>query len=193
MRRLTLHLPAPSDLGSGLLSVPPEAELTVDARLESVVEGVLASGSVTVPLQGECGRCLDPIDDELEVEFQELFAYVDSTTSETTEDEVASLDGDLLDLEPTLRDAIVLALPMSPLCQPDCPGLCAVCGERLEQLGDVHEHPVLDPRWAALQRLTLDDDPASDGRTGDDRTGDDGTAGDRTPDDGTPPDPAASR
>ena len=73
------------------------------------------------------------------------------------DDEELSLDGDLLDLEPVLRDAVVLALPMSPLCQEDCPGLCVQCGVRLADAGPAHRHEdAPDPRWAALSSLTTD-------------------------------------
>ena len=92
------------------------------------MEGVLASGQARVSLAGECARCLEPIEDELEVEFQELYVYPES---EAEEDEASRLDGELLDLEPTLRDAVVLALPFQPVCQPDCQGLCLECGARL--------------------------------------------------------------
>jgi uncharacterized protein len=64
------------------------------------------------------------------------------------------LDGDLLDLEPALRDAVVLALPMSPLCREDCPGLCIECGVPLADAGPGHRHDEpADPRWAALDQF----------------------------------------
>jgi uncharacterized protein len=140
------------------------------------MEGVLVSGTARATLRGECGRCLEPVDDVVEVDLQELYAYPDSTTSETTEDdETARLDGELLDLEPLLRDAVVLALPMTPLCRPGCPGLCSVCGERLPEGGEPHDHPVLDPRWAALAAFRNNgepDMPGSDAGSGlDDGTG----------------------
>jgi uncharacterized protein len=70
------------------------------------------------------------------------------------DDEEHYLDGDLLDLEPVLRDAVVLALPMSPLCLQDCPGLCVVCGVPLDDAGPGHGHDDSpDPRWAALEQL----------------------------------------
>ena len=72
-------------------------------------------------------------------------------------DETARMQGDFLDLEPVLRDAVVLALPLTPLCQEDCSGLCVECGERLDDLPEDHAHGTPDPRWAALQGLT--DDP----------------------------------
>ena len=127
------------------------AQLDLDLRLESVSEGILVSGTVTAPINGECARCLDPIDDMLTVDLQELFAYPDSITEDTTdEDEVHRLVGDLLDLEPVVRDAVVLGLPFSPLCRPDCAGLCPECGQRLDDLPDDHSHNQIDARWAGL-------------------------------------------
>ena len=121
--------------------MPEGAPLELDLRLESVTEGVLVTGTVTAPLTGECGRCLDPVDDDLEVEVCELFAYPNSATDETTEqDEVYRIEGDLLDVEPVVRDAVVLALPWTPLCRPDCAGLCPDCGQRLDDLPAGHTH-----------------------------------------------------
>ena len=86
--------------------------------------------------------------------FQELYAYEHSTTDETTdEDEVGRMQGDLIDLEPDLRDAVVLALPNHPLCREDCPGLCPECGVHWDDLPADHSHQQVDPRWAALDRL----------------------------------------
>jgi uncharacterized protein len=131
--------------------VPEGAPLTLELRLESVTEGVLVTGTVSAPVTGQCGRCLDPVTDELDVEICELFAYRDSVTDETTEqDEVHRIDGDLLDVEPVVRDVVVLALPWTPLCRPDCPGLCTGCGQRLDELPAGHTHDMMDPRWAAL-------------------------------------------
>jgi uncharacterized protein len=142
---------APDDLGIDLVRVPPGADLRLELRLESVTEGVLVTGTVTAPVTGECGRCLDPVSDEVRVEVCELFAYPDSVTDETSgEDEVYRIDGDYLDVEPVVRDAVVLGLPWTPLCRPDCGGLCPTCGERMDDLPDGHTHEVVDPRWAAL-------------------------------------------
>jgi uncharacterized protein len=155
MRTVERTVPAPEGLGLELIGVPPRAELAVALRLESVSEGVLVSGTVTGPVEGECSRCLRPINETLEVTIQELFAYAHSTTDETTdEDEVGRLQGDLIDLAPVLRDAVVLALPTNPLCREDCPGLCPECGVRWDELPDDHNHRQVDPRWAALTQIT---------------------------------------
>lgn len=156
MREVHFPAPAPADLGVALIGVPPGAELDLDLRLESVMEGVLVSGVVTMPLTGECGRCLEPVSDELAVDLQELYAYSDSDTRDDDEG-IARMEGDLLDLEPALRDAVVLALPLTPLCRPDCAGLCADCGERLDDLPADHGHGATDVRWAALQGFSTND------------------------------------
>jgi uncharacterized protein len=155
MREYRRSVPAPTRLGLDIIGVPEGAPLAVDVRLESVTEGVLVTGTATGPLTGECGRCLDPVSDELVVDFRELFAYPDSVTEETTDqDEVHRLDGDFLDVEAVVRDAVVLGLPWTPLCRPDCAGLCPTCGQRLDDLPADHTHEMLDPRWAALAAFT---------------------------------------
>jgi uncharacterized protein len=142
---------APEQFGLDMIGVPDGAPLVLTVRLESVTEGVLATGSVDGEVRGECGRCLIDFTDELDAEFVELFAYPNSATDKTTEeDEVPRLEGDYLDLEAVVRDAVVLSLPLTPLCRPDCRGLCSECGERLDDLPEDHSHEQLDPRWAAL-------------------------------------------
>jgi uncharacterized protein len=152
-------VPAPADLGIEVLSVPEGAPVELDLRLEAVMEGVLVTGTAKAGLEGECARCLEPIRDDLEVTFQELSVYDDIRGAEGADedDEVSMLQDDLLDLEPLLRDAVVLALPFQPLCEDDCPGLCVECGVRLkDEPGHTHE-AAIDPRWAALQSLTDED------------------------------------
>jgi uncharacterized protein len=144
--------PATHALGvEGVIAAPAGTEVELDMLLESVVEGVLVSGTASVPVVGECSRCLDPISSRVEATFTELFAYPDSTTDATTdEDEVSRLVHDQVDLEPVVRDAIVLALPNAPLCADDCAGLCPGCGGKWADLGPDHRHETIDPRWAAL-------------------------------------------
>ncbi len=151
-------VPAPEGLGVALARVPPGAEIELVLRLESVVEGVLVTGTAEYEVVGECARCLDPVSYDEEAEFAELFVYPATDArgreiDEGEEDEEAPsrIEGDMVDLEPLVRDAVVLRLPIAPLCQENCPGLCATCGERLEDPGHVHEE--IDPRWEALARL----------------------------------------
>jgi uncharacterized protein len=156
MRVVERTVPAPADLGLEMIGVAEGDLLELRLRLESVSEGVLVSGTVSGHLTGECGRCLRPIDDELDVTVQELYAYEHSATDETTDDdEVGRLQDDLIDLEPALRDAVVLSLPPTPLCRDDCPGLCPECGVPLDELPSGHRHGQLDPRWAALSQMQI--------------------------------------
>jgi uncharacterized protein len=150
--------------------VPAGTEVDVTVRLEAVHEGVLVTGTATAPVSGECARCLEPVTSAVEASFQELYHY-DPGPSEDEED-VLLLEGDLLDLEPALRDAVVLALPLSPLCSDDCAGLCARCGVRLADAGPGHRHEdAVLPEWEALRQFN--------GFDTEDQTGRQNGAGDR--------------
>jgi len=155
-RQVERTVPAPADLGIEVLRVPEGSPVDIDLRLEAVMEGVLVTGSASADLEGECARCLEPISEVSEVTFQELFVYDHQDYSSEEDDGVSKLEGDLIDLEPLLRDAVVLALPFQPLCEDDCPGLCIECGARLADDPDhAHEEPI-DPRWAGLTALQQD-------------------------------------
>lgn len=153
MQRVSRTVPAPAGLGLEAIGVgvPEGSEIELDARLESVQEGVLVTASVRATVAGECSRCLDPIDHEVDLDVQELFFYEPPRGEEEDED-APTLDGDLLDLEPAVRDAVVLGLPVAPLCRDDCPGLCSECGAHLADDPE-HRHETSDPRWSALQEL----------------------------------------
>jgi uncharacterized protein len=153
MRKDSRTVPAPADLGVEMVGVPEDADIELDIRLEAVMEGVLVSGAARAPLSGECGRCLEPLTSSIEVDFQELYVYSDTRSGESAEEDERRLEGDFIDLQPVVRDAMVLALPLSPLCQDDCPGLCSECGVRLADAGPDHDHDAVDPRWAALQGM----------------------------------------
>jgi uncharacterized protein len=140
---------APDGWGLDLVRVPAGTPVVIDARFESVMDGVLVTATVELPVAAECGRCLDPIDLELRVPIQELFSYV----RDSEDDEALTLDGDVLDLESVVRDAVVLDLPMNPLCDPDCEGLCPTCGARMADVEPDHSHVEVDPRWASLALL----------------------------------------
>ena len=151
MHEIERTLPAPAGWRVELIGVPEGAEVRLRLRLESVMEGVLVSGEVDVPVAGSCARCLEPIEDILELDVQELFAYEGSTTEATSEeDEVRRVEGEHIDLEPMVRDLVVLSLPLAPTCTEDCAGLCVDCGQRLDDLPADHTHERLDPRWAGL-------------------------------------------
>jgi len=149
---------APDGLGSGLVLVPVGGDVALDLRFEAVSEGVLVTGSAVAPLSGECARCLDPLTSSIEVGFQELYRYLPDPGEDEDDGEERFLDGDFLDLEPAFRDAVVLALPLSPLCRDDCPGLCAECGAKLADVGADHRHgDKVDPRWGSLAKLEIND------------------------------------
>jgi uncharacterized protein len=154
MRVVKRTVQAPAEFGTEVIGVPQGADVELDLRLESVMEGVLVSGTAHVPVTGECVRCLGEVTDELDVTLTELFAYPDRVV-EDQDDEVRELQDELIDLEPALRDAVVLALPFQPVCREDCAGLCSECGARLDD-DPGHRHESADPRWAALQGM-LDD------------------------------------
>jgi uncharacterized protein len=144
-REVSLSVPAPADLGIDVLRVREGEPVEIDLRLEAVLEGVLVTGTARAELSGECARCLEPISETTEVTFQELFLYDDDRGSSEEDDEVSMLKGDLFDLEPLLRDAVVLALPFQPLCRDDCPGLCVECGARLADDPDHAHEAAIDP------------------------------------------------
>ena len=150
-------MPAPSDLGTELIGIPAGADLELDLRLESVLEGVLVSGQARGPLAGQCVRCLDDLDAQIEVDLQELFVYPERAEQDD-DDELREIEDERIDLEPALRDAVVLALPFQPVCRPDCPGLCPQCGQRLAD-DPQHGHEEQDPRWEALRVLAHEGDP----------------------------------
>jgi uncharacterized protein len=164
MMTFSESVPNPSRIGLDLVGIDEGAPLKLDLRMESVSEGVLVTGTVSAPTSGECARCLTPINGEVEIDLTELFAYPDSATDETTEaDEIGRVGGsgqpDTVDLEQPIIDAIGLALPLSPLCGPDCMGLCPQCGVPLATAEPDHHHDQIDPRWAKLAGLLDQDEP----------------------------------
>jgi uncharacterized protein len=151
-REETRTIPAPDPLRVELAGVPAGADMEVTVLLEAVHEGVLVTGTATAPVSGECARCLEPVTSSVEASFQELYHYEPSP--EEDDEDMLLLDGDLLDVEPVLRDAVVLALPLSPLCSDDCAGLCPECGVRLADAGPGHQHDdAVLPEWEALRQL----------------------------------------
>jgi uncharacterized protein len=157
VRTQTLTVPAPAHVHAGLAGVPEGAEIALRVQMEAVSEGVLVTATAHAPVTGECARCLEPVHQQVDVSFQELFVYAAADGAEADGADAGDgypLHGDLFDLEPALHDALVLALPLAPLCREDCPGLCVECGVQLAAAGPDHAHgPVVDPRWAGLQQV----------------------------------------
>ncbi|WP_420122449.1 YceD family protein [Nakamurella sp.] len=165
MRTLRIAIPLDTPMGLDVVAVPAGAEVDLDVRLESVAEGVLVSGTAAATATGQCARCLIEVTEPVVAGIRELFAFPDSATAATTdEDEIPLVVDDRIDLEQVVRDEVVTALPMAPLCRPDCRGLCIECGGRLDDLEPDHSHEILDPRWAALRDRFGTETPESTGR-----------------------------
>ena len=136
-------------LQTELARVDTERPIEVDLLMESVVEGILASGPVEAVVALSCARCLKPFEDGFRVEVQELFAGGGAA------DEDYRIDEGIVDLEPLIRDAVVTSLPFAPLCRPDCLGLCSRCGGDLN-LGECSCPPETDARWEALSQIRVE-------------------------------------
>lgn len=163
MVTVTRSVPAPAGLGVVMARVPEGSPIDLDLRLESVLEGVLVSGTADLQISAECSRCLEPFDWHEEIDITELFRYPATdahgaivVVEDESEDPLPVLQDDLIDLQPVLRDAVVLDLPLAPVCSEDCLGLCPECGFRLEE-DPQHMHETTDPRWAALAALAEPD------------------------------------
>jgi len=163
-----LDLEITEPVGVDLLSVKPGEIIELDLRIQSVDEGVLTMGRVMAQASGECTRCLDGITWPIDESFTELFYYETAASKsagkkrgkersakdsevDLEEADLYYMDGDEIDLELPVRDAVILNLEVNPLCSEDCPGLCQVCGEKWRALPKEHSHTEADPRWAALK------------------------------------------
>lgn len=157
MHELEREAGAPSELGTDVIRVEEGSPLLLTLRMESVLEGVLVTGSVRGTATGACVRCLDPVAQPVDGRFQELFVHADRhdhhlAVGDEDADEEYRIEDGLIDLDPVVRDTVVPALPFQPVCRPDCPGLCSVCGQPLAEDPE-HQHDEIDPRWAALSAL----------------------------------------
>jgi uncharacterized protein len=163
MREQSLDIAVPDTLGAGVIAVRTGAQMQIDLRFEALHEGLLVSGHASAEATGECSRCLIDISEPVEVDFAELFAY------DASEEFDFQVHDDHVDVEPVVRDAVVLSLPFQPVCRPDCPGLDPVTGERLADVGERAVPEAVDPRWAALSGLQLagDDDTTKTTEDGD--------------------------
>jgi uncharacterized protein len=170
MKEYQLDLEILEPVGVPLVAVPAGDVIEVDMRLESVAEGILLSADLYAIAKGECIRCLDPVEITVERKIQELYRYEptndkggkrkrhSSRTDNSDEIDLDAvdelwLDGNEMNLEIPIRDAVVLDLPVNPLCSDECLGLCPDCGEKWEKLPEDHAHEVIDARWAGLAGL----------------------------------------
>jgi uncharacterized protein len=143
-RRLRLD-----DLGVVATRVDPEADVVLDLALEAFSGGIAVSGRVEVPWTGECRRCLEVVRGTTTQRVQEIFGGAEG------DEDAYPLDQDEIDLEPMVRDVVAGALPLVPLCRPDCPGPAPEAFPTGTAADDAE--PAADPRWAALDELTFDD------------------------------------
>jgi uncharacterized protein len=139
------------DMATELARVPAEDPVRIEVLMESVVEGIVVSGPLTGRIAFRCARCLRDFSQDFRYEVEELFA----SGAAADRDEYAIAEGHI-DLEPMVRDAVVLSMPFSPLCREDCLGLCERCGGD-RNLGECRCGPEVDPRWAPLGELRLED------------------------------------
>jgi uncharacterized protein len=164
MKEYQLDIPAHVRIGVPLIAVPEGDLVELDVRLESVTEGVLASADIYAIAHGECIRCLDPVEVVIDRKIQELYRYEptnekgrkkrrDDEDVDLEGEEELQMEGDLMDLEIPIIDAIILTLPVNPLCSDECLGLCPDCGEKWENLPEGHAHEVIDARWSGLDGL----------------------------------------
>ncbi len=145
----------PEGVGTSSMRAEPGVVLPIEVDLTSVDGGVLVRLTTAVDLVGECVRCLDPVTEHHDVEAAEV--YVEPGSDADADDDAPRIGPhDTLDLEPLVRDSVITLVDPLPLCRPDCPGLCPVCGERLADLPAGHAHETLDPRLASLAVLLED-------------------------------------
>jgi uncharacterized protein len=136
--------------------VPTGTTLTVVVRIEAVSDGVLVKGTAQVPWVSSCRRCLDPITGATTSSFQEMYS------EKPVEDDTYPIRHDAIDLELVAREAILLDLPLAPLCREECAGLCVTCGSNLNDGACSCPAVVTDVRWAGLSGLTFSEsDPTN--------------------------------
>ncbi len=166
MRRLERVVSAPEGMANPVLAVAPGSGVEVGLLLESVVDGVLVTAEVDYPVTGECSRCLDPLATIRSTAFSELYLWESPEIVDPDTEPLPEVEAGFIDLADAIRDAIVLDMPLAPLCAEDCPGLCPRCGARLADEPD-HRHDEVDPRWGALAAWQEAPDAASEEAMGD--------------------------
>lgn len=160
--------PAPEGIGDTIVGIDEGADVTVTGSFDSIVDGIIFTGRVSAPAHAECTRCLKPIEHPWTADVTAFFPFepvrdsragnakgeVDIVAGEDESEDTYPLsrDGAFADIEALLRDTLTEALPLQPLCRPDCRGLCSQCGADLNEEPD-HHHDVTDIRFAELAGL----------------------------------------
>jgi uncharacterized protein len=149
-RRLEVEL-APVPLSLGGQEYVATAEDPARVEISRTAHGYAFRLGFRGAVSGPCVRCLEQAKLELEIEGREI------EEPRSTEEELRTpyVQDEMLDIGSWARDALVLAVPAKVLCRPDCAGLCAVCGESLNDANPAeHEHEqARDSRWAKLDEL----------------------------------------
>jgi uncharacterized protein len=148
MRDVDVEAPV-RGIGNGAAEVPANMPVQARLHLERVSDGVVVRGEIAAQWDGQCSRCLTAVGAEMRVHVDELFE------EEPIEGETYRLDHALLDLEPMVRDVLTLDLPLAPVCDAACQGLCPACGIDRNQASCDCSTDEPDPRWAALRSLEL--------------------------------------
>ncbi|MEI9907244.1 MAG: YceD family protein [Actinomycetota bacterium] len=174
MREYSFDIALPERVGIDVIAVEADEDVHCEMKLESVTEGVLVSAQISAIADGECMRCLEPVELDIHRSIQELYRYAPEKAHTKDQrkkaqefeddldiDEDLMMDGEFINLEVPIRDALVLDLPINPLCSADCLGLCPECGVKWSALPTDHHHEVIDARWAQLGQLSgLRDEPS---------------------------------
>ena len=142
----------PVEAATPLARVPEDLPVQAHLLAEGLMEGLLVSGTLRGQMVLSCARCLAQFRSAFDIEVEELFA----PEANQDDERYPVVDGQV-DLEPMMRDAIVLSMPFAPLCRPDCLGLCERCGGD-RNAGECTCPPAEDPRWAPLLGLTLNEE-----------------------------------
>jgi uncharacterized protein len=168
MKEVELSVNQHPEFHTDLIKILPDQPIDISGRLESVSEGVLATLNIETTAIGECARCLDRIEFDCNEEITQLYFYPEKIKAsakkhgkkieeedddDSEEDDLLFVEQDAIDLAPIIRDTLLLDLPLNPLCDENCLGLCPDCGEKWANLPEDHHHELLDPRWSALDGL----------------------------------------
>ena len=132
-----------------LARISDDSPLWLDLRLEALVDGIHVSGTIRAAAAVQCRRCLKVSEAPLHLDLAETFLY----PGEGEADEPYRVVNEQIDLESAVRDAVMLALPLNPLCTDGCRGLCTTCGADLNEVDCGHSQDPVDIRWAGLEQL----------------------------------------